>query len=957
MISLMSLMVVLIGSSLLLFTENAFAKDQSFKLIADEAIQVGRTANFSIETTTTTTTSTDNLLTINYPKSFQLDEERFATDNKNTLEATNHDLEKHQLSFKVNNKKNQAILFSGEFQEIGIQKVTVASGEEKEQFSLEVQAAEVSPPLLDDALLNDDNTKADTLPSFDWNLLNDDGLDLSTFKQVSENTPVKLTGGAFDKSARTYYMFFGHVGKGNNFNYTTQTFNKAGNVYAPLGRNSGMPLLAPGMIGVKKNTGAATSTKVFGYDYSFEVTADNQTGANFDIGEMTSPSGPIERSGYEDKILGSKSNTWIISQYVKENEIIAYGFLRKEPTKGGQNTSYQPVRVHGYVVSKNTGRIRYDVSYYNNNSVSKYYALNFGAHMDVGGAHTSSKLFSYGESGLYFDEPTATPADGIAARVYFYLNNGYGESPGPNAYKTGDLNGDSTIAASGAINKVSHWRFISIEKWTNKIVGYEKPYETWDPFQVSGYQFPLSHPIFAYRWDPVQLSSGEVGTGSLDLSIEEPAPIMPMAEKTYKNENSSNKENYVGDTLSFSLVARNKGDMDAWRQVALIDTLPKELELDVNSLILVDVNGNESKLDPSVYDQDSHQFATGLYDIPAKKQVEIKYKAKIISGGNQKIINKFDASNSNSEIASDEVEIPITENLDYKLQEEVLDKDDKIADKAVQGDTLHYKVTVLNPNSSSELFYRSFNGQISADSHLENIRNISVKDQAGKVIGNGIDSPNNSLVIYLGGDTEDVSINQDLFIEFDATVKQDTPDGTIIKSKSDFWAGFVGGSELRDRIESNEVQTEISKQRGDLVFVSAPNVLDFGQSLKISAKDQAYPIATKDDNLVVQDGRGEGEHWSMTATLLDDLTSDSGHQLVDSLHYKDQKQDHVFIKGESIPIIEKETIDEQAVDISKEWQGTKIGPYLDVKAGKPRAEKYSGAIQWTLQDVPANNGE
>ncbi|WP_271494610.1 hypothetical protein [Enterococcus sp. 5H] len=948
-------MVVLIGSSLLLFSENAFAKDQSFKLIADEAIQVGRTANFSIETTT----PTDNLLTINYPESFRLDEEKFATDNQNTLEAIKHDLEKHQLSFKVNNKKNQAILFSGEFQEIGTQKLTVASGEEKEQFSLEVQAAEVSPPLLDDALSTDDNAKADTLPSFDWNLLNDDGLDLSTFKQVSENTPVKLTGGAFDKSARNYYMFFGHVGKDNTYNYSSQIFNKTGNMYATLGRTSLLPLLSPGMIGVKKNTGTASSTKIFGYDYDYESSGVGNTGANFDIGEMNSTSGSILKSGYRSVYDGENkpTSTWIISQYVKENEIVAYGFLKKDVTSGDSNISYQAIRVHGYVVSKSSGRIRYDVSYYNNNSTSKYYALNFGAHMDVGGAHTDSKLFSYGDSGIYFDEPRATPVDGIPARIYFYMNKGYGENLGPNAYKTGNLASGTSSTNRGALYKIAYWKNLTVESWTNKIVGYTKPYEAWDPFQVSGYQFPLSHPIFAYRWEPVQLSPGEVGTGSLDLSIEEPAPIMPTAEKTYKNENASSKENYVGDTLSFSVVARNKGDMDTWRQVALIDTLPKELELDVNSLTLVDVNGDESKLDPSVYDQEAHRFTAGLYDIPAKKQVEIKYKAKIVSGGNQKIINKFDASNSSSQLASDEVEIPITENLDFKLKEEVFDKDGKVADKATQGDTLHYKVTVLNPKSSSELFYKSFQGPISVDSHLENLRNISIKDQGGKVIGNGIIASDKLSIVYAGGTSESDSINQDLFIEFDATVNQDTPDGTIVKSKASFWAEFVGGSKLRDFIESNEVQTEISKKRGDLVFVSAPNVLDFGKSLKISAKDQAYPIAEKDDNLVVQDGRGVGEHWSMTAMLLDELTSDSGHQLVDSLHYKDQKQDHVFIKGESIPIIEKETIDEQAVDISKEWQGTKIGPYLDVKAGKPRAEKYSGAIQWTLQDVPTNNGE
>ncbi|MFD1901790.1 WxL domain-containing protein [Enterococcus termitis] len=134
-------------------------------------------------------------------------------------------------------------------------------------------------------------------------------------------------------------------------------------------------------------------------------------------------------------------------------------------------------------------------------------------------------------------------------------------------------------------------------------------------------------------------------------------------------------------------------------------------------------------------------------------------------------------------------------------------------------------------------------------------------------------------------------------------------------------------------------------------------MLDFGDNLKILPKNQTYPIASKDDALVVEDHRGTGEHWSMTATLLKELSSKSGHKLANSLHYKDQKQEYIFTVGNAIPIIEKETLNEQGVDISAEWSGTKNGPFLDVKAGQPRAEKYSGSIKWTLQDVPANNQE
>lgn len=92
----------------------------------------------------------------------------------------------------------------------------------------------------------------------------------------------------------------------------------------------------------------------------------------------------------------------------------------------------------------------------------------------------------------------------------------------------------------------------------------------------------------------------------------------------------------------------------------------------------------------------------------------------------------------------------------------------------------------------------------------------------------------------------------------------------------------------------------------------------------------------------------------MRATLLESLSSDSNHELKDALHYYSNGQDYTFSVGDAIPIMDKKTTDSQPIDISSNWKGVEEGPVLDVKAGKPYAEKYSTSIQWTLQDVPGN---
>ncbi|ALS02840.1 hypothetical protein ATZ33_16090 [Enterococcus silesiacus] len=961
------------------FSSKISAQEKSLHLsTAESIVQIESITDFTIGLNGVE----ENALTLQYPKSFQLEEEKFKQENSDKVQNIEVDSRQHQLSFMLKNKNTTEIVFSGEFLEQGEQKLTVYAGVEKEQLLISVQGAtaestsdqvkssnvlkttsteEMTTRSLSDNTLEAVQPRADILPSFDWNLLNTDGTDLSTYEQVSVNTPVKLTGSAFDQQQRDYYMFFGHVGKMNTYKYDTG-FNTQGNMYAPLGEKSMLPLLSPMMIGVKKQVAAETSTGLFGYDYSYTDSNVGGSGANFDIGEIDSQTGTISKAGITDPVNLSVSKTWIISQYVKENEILSYGFVAKQVIGNKKETFYQPVRVHGYVVSKGTGRIRYDISFYNEDQEEKEYALTYGAHMDVGGAHTNSRLFSYGESGLYFDEPTKTPVDKLPARIYFYMNNGYGNQVGPADYKSGNLYETTTSSGKQALYKIGYWSDIKIQRWLNPMNGYTTPYEPWDPFQPMGYEFPLKHPVFALRWNKINVKPNDVGTGSLDLSIEEPAPILPVAEKNYTNESSTNNVNRVGDTLSFSLTAMNRGDIDIWEQVNLTDTLPKELELDTSSLILVDENGIESQLDPAIYDEKMHKFTAGAYNISPKKQIEIKYKAKIISGIDQTIINKFTATNQKAETAEAEVQIPVSERLDFKLKEEVFHEDGTVAEKANQGETLLYRTTIFNPNSLGKLNYRSLQGYIPLDTNLENVKEGTLKDQSGNIIGIVVYSAASNSVIYSGNyleETDILPINQDIYVEYKATVKQDTPDGSLIKAQANFWADFKNDTALDqdDKPTSNEVQTEIVTKRGDLLFVSAPTVLDFGENLKISAKNKSYPIASKDDALVVEDYRGTGEHWSMTATLLKELSSTSGHQLTNSLHYKNQNQDYIFTLGNAIPVIEKETTDEQGVDISADWASTNNGPFLDVKAGQPRAEKYSGSIKWTLQDVPANDQE
>nr|WP_086314063.1 isopeptide-forming domain-containing fimbrial protein [Enterococcus sp. 7F3_DIV0205]OTN86028.1 hypothetical protein A5821_001978 [Enterococcus sp. 7F3_DIV0205] len=507
--------------------------------------------------------------------------------------------------------------------------------------------------LSNDKLALSPGTRAN-LPDFNWRLLDTDNIDLSTFQKVDVNTPVKLTGGAFSIKQRDYYMYFGHPSKGEVFNHDTGKF-EGKNIYAKIDMTTDrtLALTGPAMIGVKKGTSG--KQQVFGYDYSYNQGGFGASNSSFDIGVLDDLTGKISASGrMVAPAVSSAAREYITEQYVKENEIVSYGYFLQD-IRGSYppKFAYLPVRVHGYVANFKKGRIRYDVSFYNQRGQQTSFAVNHSSHMDVGGNHTSSRLFSYGTGGLYFNEPDKTIADGIPARIYFYTNIGYPEGSNmPTEYLWGNL------GTSDA--KVGYFNYMIGTKFVEKAGSQDEPYLPWSNNYLPMHEeYILKHPVFIMRWPKITVPNDSVGTATLDMSIEEPELLKPTAEKSYENTTSLNGENMVGDILDFEVIASNDGDMNPWQQVTLEDKLPPELELDTRSLVMVDVNGIETSLPASIYDPGTHTFAIGKYDIEAKKSMAIKYKAKIVGGSQTTIINRFKAYNDKNDEDEAELSIPV----------------------------------------------------------------------------------------------------------------------------------------------------------------------------------------------------------------------------------------------------------------------------------------------------------
>ncbi|NSP60460.1 hypothetical protein HRF32_13545, partial [Enterococcus faecalis] len=548
--------------------------------------------------------------------------------------------------------------------------------------------------------------RATTLPDFNWNLLNSDGLNLSTYQEVSSNTPVPLSGGVFDNKLRQYYLFFGHVGKGSNFNYQLNDFVKAGNIYADLSKRDTdkLPALSPMMIGVEKDSHGKTYGKVLGYDYFYDYNNKGYSTANFDIGELEN--NQIVRSSLAS---GNITDTYIVKQYHKKNEIIVYGYLVIRGKTTSSEKSYIPVRVKGYVVNDLIGRVRYDVSFYNDSYQAKEYALTYGVHADIGGAHGLSKLYSNSQDGIFFLQDEA-PNDKITARLFFYTNNGYGSSNGPKDYKTGNL-GNNT-------DNVASWRKIKAGKWTNPLLGssgYDQPYQKWDDFLPKGTAFNLNHPIFALRWNPISVVSRSTGTASLDLSLDETPETMPpelpedngieITEKVTDSKGKTADTAYPGDELTYRATAKTSvmNPKDELSFSFFVTQLDQNLT-DVKDIVFKDKNQNI--VGSGNYSKGSHSInAYTTKSVSSEDDIYLEYKATVKKetpiGTIVKAKSVFEANLKNGgKIKSTESNEVRTEIIKKRqLEEEVLNEKGEIATEAEAGEKLHYKATLKGDDS------------------------------------------------------------------------------------------------------------------------------------------------------------------------------------------------------------------------------------------------------------------
>ncbi|HDR6289124.1 TPA: WxL domain-containing protein [Bacillus cereus] len=317
-----------------------------------------------------------------------------------------------------------------------------------------------------------------------------------------------------------------------------------------------------------------------------------------------------------------------------------------------------------------------------------------------------------------------------------------------------------------------------------------------------------------------------------------------------------------------------------------------------------------------------------------------------------------------------------------QLTEKVYDANGKEVKEVYPGETLRYEIELLLPdylmwNSDSVGVYTKADFIQTYDESLETPTDLKMLTADGKQIkasSSVYDADTNKLKSSLGikGEQNPMGLKgypmrSPIKVVYYAKVKKDVKAGTIIIAKGKAESSFLFSELMVTRpiidpetimkATSNEVKLTVKANPGELKFVSAPSVIDFGSKLKISPQHQTYHPIQLDQPLAVQDSRALSENpsWMMTVKLDQPLKGKKTGSILNGLHYRYGGSDSILSEEASVEVYKKKTENDEIFNITDIWNKDGDGLYLDVKAGTAKSDAYEGIINWTLQDVPMND--
>lgn len=146
-----------------------------------------------------------------------------------------------------------------------------------------------------------------------------------------------------------------------------------------------------------------------------------------------------------------------------------------------------------------------------------------------------------------------------------------------------------------------------------------------------------------------------------------------------------------------------------------------------------------------------------------------------------------------------------------------------------------------------------------------------------------------------------------------------------------------------------KIATVIVKGKLEL---NVPSSFDFGTHQLETGTSYYEPTFSEGETLTVIDRRGAGNNWKLTAKMGSFLMNESGKTLPNSVIYKTENGEQIITQDSAQAIASKKTTEaEDVTNIAADWNVQK-GILLKVNSSEVSIGKYTGTIEWTLNDAP-----
>ncbi|WP_197229955.1 hypothetical protein [Lysinibacillus sphaericus] len=580
------------------------------------------------------------------------------------------------------------------------------------------------------------------------------------------------------------------------------------------------------------------------------------------------------------------------------HELIAYAaVIVYYPLSGYKVDGY--VKIKMKPVGDIKGRINVSMKYWKLNSTWPVTNFAYSVHMDIGGRHEKSRLFSLGNNeGFYFYEKGM--GDGTSYALTFF-RDGFanppakfkGVSDNPNYKPFTQAGKDGIYYNSPYYNRLNSPGYPENDIDANTMYKFEP------------------HPGWSLRWEPKAQGYGEVIEANLEVAVTDRPDAAPVLQLDNDGEYTDNGYRITGtwkdkdsDTVGLYYM------IDSSEPKKVGDYKNENLNTDAPWELIIQNNEWEEGLDHeiSVYVVDEVDLESNIETIKLRPKLEIT--------------------------------------------EQVFDESDKKDPTEVApGETLKYEISVdTGYIADDEGTYGQFTISQKYDPHLEPPTDLKIIDGSGYEMGTvEYDEGTNTIEAK---PYPNLPRSTKVKVTFNAKVAEDATEGEFVIGQAIAKGTYSTGDEFNQT--SNELKTLIS---GVLKFVSAPEVIGFGEKLTISPRTKTYHLSQFDERLAVKDSRAllRNPSWKMTAKLVKPLTGgENKDSILDGLYYHYGGTVSTLTEDASALVYEKETTTREEINISNTWTPKGDGLYLEVPAGTAKVGGYEGTIQWTLQNVPLN---